>query len=168
MNKYTKNTLASLALIPALGLTAFSSTAFAAVSTTTKNATSTRSTTSRAQHMSQFLKDNTLFAKDLASVLGLQASDVKAKLDTGVTVNAIIAETGMSKETVMTNMQTLFTQSMKARIATDVASGKITQEKADEMLTKIANRALQEKHIHTTGSKMITVTGGTITYFLKV
>lgn len=123
--------LATIALIPALGAVAFAHYAFAA-----DNATTTASTTKHPQEMHK-RGDNTQFASNLATALGLSATDVKARLDSGEKPNAIIASTGKSKETVQEALQAARTASMKARLATEVAAGKITQAKADEMIARI-------------------------------
>lgn len=129
-----KKKLATIALIPALAAGAFASYAFAASDTTTKNTPSTKQ-----QKRGMHGKGSDMFASNLATALGLQVADVKAKLDAGQTPDQIITATGQSKDTVIAALQAARVTSMKARIAEKVASGKITQAQADNMITRITN-----------------------------
>jgi hypothetical protein len=133
-----KKKLALFAIIPTLGLAAVASSAFAAsgTSTSTVSAVITKAFGGRGNHGQ---KDSTQFATDLASVLGLSATDVKAKLAAGTPADAIITASGKTKADVDAALKTLRETSLKAKIAADVASGKLTQVQADQMIANIAH-----------------------------
>lgn len=125
--------IAAFAVMSAVGVSALAGTTFAASNTTTNTSTKME------KHGHRGPKDNTQFAADLASALGMTEADVKAKLDAGTKPDDIITAAGKDKTTVMTAMHALRLQSMKTKIAEDVASGKITQTQADKILSNIAN-----------------------------
>lgn len=131
MNKNNRNAkLAAIAILPALGIATFAGSVFAASATTT-------TTPARSfMGMRHGLRDNTTFASNLASVLGLTATEVKAKLDAGQTPLDIITAAGKMQADVQTALQALQLTSLKTTLAADVSSGKITQAEADAMLAR--------------------------------
>jgi hypothetical protein len=134
----TRQKMAALALLPALSAVAYVGSAFAADSTTTPP------TTPSATHVwgghRGPPRDDTQFAADLAQVLGLNAADVKAKLDAGTKPKDIITQAGKTEADVQAQMKTLHENEMKARLAAQVTSGKITQAQADAILANMANK----------------------------
>ncbi len=134
MNTNRKAKLAALAIIPTLAVGALAGSVFAASTT----ASGTPSSVFRPSE-GHGPRDTTQFATDLASILGLSATDIKAKLDAGETPDSIITASGKTKADVEAQMKTLREANMKTRLAADVASGKITQAQADQMITDMAN-----------------------------
>lgn len=133
-----KKKLAALAIVPAIGVTAFATSAFAASDTTPVQHTVSKITNVFKKH-GDHKRDNTQFATDLAQILGLQASDVKAKLNAGQTPDAIITAAGKTVSDVHAQLEALHQAGMKAKLAADTASGKITQAQADIMIANMAN-----------------------------
>lgn len=84
-------------------------------------------------------KDSTAFAEDLATALGLNTTDLKARLDKGETPDAIIATSGKTKAAVMASMQAAHLAEMKTKLQAEVASGTITQAQADAQLANMQN-----------------------------
>lgn len=125
--------IAAFAMMSAVGVSALAGTTFAASDTTTSGVVKME----KRGHYGP--RDNTQFSSDLAAALGMTAADVKAKLDAGTKPDDIITAAGKDKTTVMTAMHALHLQSMKTKLAEDVASGKITQAQADKMLTNMAD-----------------------------
>ncbi len=78
-------------------------------------------------------------ANDLASVLGTTQADILAKLAAGSSPKDIIAASGKDAATIEAKLDAIRQANMKARLAADVASGKITQADADQMATDMAN-----------------------------
>ena len=78
-------------------------------------------------------------ASHLASVLGTTQSDILAKLSAGSSPRDIITASGKDITAVEAQLDTLRQADMKARLAADVVSGKITQAEADRISTDMAN-----------------------------
>lgn len=129
-----KKKLAAFAIIPALGAVALGTSAFAA------SDTGTSTITQKAAKFMRGMRDNTQFATDLAQVLGLSATDVKAKLDAGTKPTDIITSAGKTEADVKPQLDTLRQATIKAKLAAEVAAGTITQAQADERLAGMANR----------------------------
>jgi lambda repressor-like predicted transcriptional regulator len=70
----------------------------------------------------------------LQSILGMTTEQFRAELQSGKTVKDIIAAKGLNFETVMKQVREKHEADMKTKLAADVASGKITQAQADQML----------------------------------
>ncbi len=90
--------------------------------------------------------DNAKFLEEHAVMLGITADDLKARLESGKTIRDIASDLGISEETLQAKMQEQRTArqaemkaTMTARLAQDVADGKITQEQADNMLERLQN-----------------------------
>lgn len=81
----------------------------------------------------------TKMATDLAVVLGVSTDSVLAQLNAGKTSVDIITASGQDMITVEAKLTALHTTEMKAKLATEVSSGKITQAQADSMITHMAN-----------------------------
>lgn len=127
--------MAAFALIPALGAVAVAGSVFAA-----SKPTATTSSTHSSKHTNMSMShDNTQFATDLASVLGLSATDVKARLDAGTKPADIITSAGKTESDVMTQMTALRDTAMKTKLQSEVLAGKITQTQANEMLSNMKN-----------------------------
>lgn len=142
MKNNRKAKLAALALIPTLGVMALAGSAFAADGTSTATTPTTASSSRHFMGMGHRFhghRDNTTFAANLASVLGLSATDVKARLDAGQTPSSIITAAGKNPADVMAALKVLGQASMKAKLAAAVSSGKITQTQADARLAHEAN-----------------------------
>jgi polyhydroxyalkanoate synthesis regulator phasin len=76
---------------------------------------------------------------DLAIVLGTTQADILAKLSAGSSPRDIIAASGKDAAAAEAQLDTLRQADMKAHLAADVASGKITQAEADRISTDMAN-----------------------------
>jgi lambda repressor-like predicted transcriptional regulator len=74
---------------------------------------------------------------NLANVLGTTTDKIKADRDNGKSLDETITSLGLDKNTVMQKLQASHDADMKANLAADVASGKITQAQADEMTKKM-------------------------------
>lgn len=80
---------------------------------------------------------------NLASVLGTTVDKIKADRDAGKTLDETITSLGLNKETVMQKLKETRDAEMKANLAADVKSGKITQAQADEMQTRMTTMETQ-------------------------
>lgn len=67
----------------------------------------------------------------LAEVLGMTVEELAAAKEAGTSIDALVAEAGLDKETVRTAMQTAITEAVEQA----VTDGTITQEQADLILT---------------------------------
>ncbi len=79
-------------------------------------------------------------AENLAAVLGITKEKVQADLAANKTVMDIIKSSGQDTATALAKLQQAHDADMKAQIAAGVASGKITQAKADKMEDQKADR----------------------------
>lgn len=77
-------------------------------------------------------------AQNLATALGTTKEKVLADLAANKTVIDIIKSSGQDTATVEAKLKQVRDTDMKARVAADVASGKITQGEADKMATTMA------------------------------
>lgn len=154
-----KKQLALAAMVPVLGLT-LAGNAFAATDTTTQLAKKDRASMGE---MRQGRPDDMDMhdqgdrpegnrgehggpANDtgLQKVLGMTADQIKSALQSGKTMKDLITAKGLDFATVMKQLQTERESEMKAKIAADVASGKITQAQADAMETKKTERETKD------------------------
>jgi sulfopyruvate decarboxylase TPP-binding subunit len=78
-------------------------------------------------------------ATSLAKALGTTVEDITAKLNAGTSPRDIIKASGLDEATVKAQLDASRDADMKARLAQDVASGKLTQARADEILTNKGN-----------------------------
>ncbi len=90
--------------------------------------------------------DNAKFLEEHAVMLGITADDLKTRLESGKTIKDIASDLGISEETLQAKMQEQratrqaeMKATMTAKLAQDVADGKITQERADKMLERLQN-----------------------------
>ena len=74
-----------------------------------------------------------------ASLLGISKTDLQAKLTAGIKMSDIVKASGISETDFRTKMDAVRQADMKTRLAADVASGKITQAQADQMITNMKN-----------------------------
>lgn len=81
----------------------------------------------------------------LAKALGITEIELQASLKSGLSVDQLIKVKGLSKEKVMSALKAERDAQMKAKIAADVASGKITQAQADAKAAKHTARELKHK-----------------------
>lgn len=72
----------------------------------------------------------------LAGILGTTVDKIKSDRDAGKTLDETIASLGLNKDAVMKKIKESRDAEMKANLTADVASGKITQAQADEMIKK--------------------------------
>ncbi|MDD2553901.1 MAG: hypothetical protein PHP51_04955 [Desulfotomaculaceae bacterium] len=70
---------------------------------------------------------------DLAGILEMTADELKAEMDAGKKLDEIAADRGLTMEQVQEKMK----ETAKARIQQKVTDGKITQERADQMLQRL-------------------------------
>jgi hypothetical protein len=77
-------------------------------------------------------------ATDLAKVLGTTVDKIKADREAGKTLDETISSLGLNKDAVMQKLKETRDAEMKANLAADVKSGKITQAQADEMTKKMS------------------------------
>lgn len=155
MKNKNKAKLAALALVPVLGAAAFAGSAFAADGS---SASSTGTTSSwKGKIMSNFHRnknrDNTQFANDLASVLGLSATDVKAKLDAGQTPQSIITGSGKNVTDVQAALKAIRLNNLKTKLAAEVSAGKLTQAQADAIIARESNETNNGSHMRRMGHK---------------
>jgi hypothetical protein len=83
--------------------------------------------------------------KDKATILGMTETDLTAQLANGKTLDALITEKGLTKESFQEKMRALHDTEMKAKLSADVASGKITQAKADQLIVDHTKREADMK-----------------------
>lgn len=81
----------------------------------------------------------------LAGILGITSTELQTALQSGKTIDALISEKGLSKDTVMQSLRASHETQMQARIQADIASGKLTQAQADQMKTDHAARETKHK-----------------------
>ena len=81
----------------------------------------------------------------LAGILGITPTELQTALQSGKTIDTLIAEKGLNKSTVMQTLRASHEAQMDARIKADVASGKLTQAQADQMKTDHAARETKHK-----------------------
>ena len=74
-----------------------------------------------------------------ATILGISVSDLQAKLTAGTSMKDIVAASGISEADFHTKMEVVHLTEMKAKLAADVTSGKLTQAQADQMITNMQN-----------------------------
>lgn len=79
--------------------------------------------------------DNATFLEEQASILGITVDDLKTRLEAGKTVKDIASNLGISEEVLQAKMKAVMT----AKLAQDVADGKITQKQADERIANMGN-----------------------------
>jgi hypothetical protein len=80
----------------------------------------------------------------LQSILGMTAEQFRAELQSGKSVKDIITAKGLNFETVMKQVRAKHESDMKAKLAADVASGKITQAQADQMLKQRVDAEMKQ------------------------
>jgi hypothetical protein len=73
------------------------------------------------------------FLADAASVIGIDTNALKAQLQQGKSIADIAASKGIT----MDQLKAGLTDKVKARLAADVSSGKITQTQSDNILGRI-------------------------------
>lgn len=77
-----------------------------------------------------------------ASLLGISADDLKARLDSGKTFQQIASDLGITQDQLKTKMDAqkqARLEKMKADIQAEVAAGKLTQAQADQRLAHLTN-----------------------------
>lgn len=111
------------------------------MNTTNTNTDNTKQGKSRGEMKRGGMKDTGA----LATALGMSETDVKSALASGKTIDTLISEKGLSQSAVMQALHTAHEKEMDARIASDIASGKLTQTQADEMKAERAQRETQMK-----------------------
>lgn len=130
-----------------LGITALLS-ATAAASVFAAGATGTTATSvvtktfNRGNHTeteAERKEHQTAMATSLATALGTTPEAIIAQLDAGKSPMDIIKASGMDEATVKAQLDASREADMKARLAADVASGKLTQAQADEMIANKDN-----------------------------
>lgn len=89
--------------------------------------------------------------EELAKILGISTTTLKARLDTGEKLDQIITSYGLSTSTVKAQMEASRLSQMKIKLAEEVASGKITQAKMDEILKDIASGKMPNIENHGNG-----------------
>jgi hypothetical protein len=141
-----------LTALPLMGALTFGVSAYAQSTTTTDQK---GSRPSKIHHMKMKGSD-TKHLEDMALVLGMNQTDLKTMLDSGKTIDSILTDKGMTKEAFHEKMKAAHESSMKKKLAEDVASGKITQAKADEIIKEHAQREVEMKE------KMAKVLGITV------
>ncbi len=82
----------------------------------------------------------TEFAQDLATALGTSKERVLADFAAHKTVEDIVKASGQDAGAVFTKLKLAHDAEMKARVALEVASGKMTQAQADKMNTAMTAR----------------------------
>jgi hypothetical protein len=80
----------------------------------------------------------------LASILGITSTELQTALQSGKSVDTLITEKGLNKNTVMQSLRSAHEAQMEARVKADIASGKLTQAQADQM--KADHTAREVKH----------------------
>jgi hypothetical protein len=81
----------------------------------------------------------------LAKALGITQIELEASLKSGLSVDQLIKVKGLSKEKVLSTLRAERDAQMKAQLASDVASGKITQAQADARTAEHTVRELKRK-----------------------
>lgn len=74
-----------------------------------------------------------------AGALGVSTDDLRAALQSGKTLAAVAKEKGVSQETLVAKL----VEAAKTRLAESVTAGRITQEQADTMTTRLEERITQ-------------------------
>ncbi len=80
--------------------------------------------------------------KEIATVLGTTEVDLQALIKSGKTIDQIIADKGLSKTAIYSQLKTQREANEKTRLADAVKNGKITQAQADQM---IANKTAHDQ-----------------------
>jgi hypothetical protein len=70
---------------------------------------------------------------DAAAVIGIDVSSLKSQLQQGKSIADVASANGVSLDQLKAGL----TDKLKTRLAADVASGKITQQQADNMTSRI-------------------------------
>jgi sulfopyruvate decarboxylase TPP-binding subunit len=128
--KLNKKHLAVTALLSATAMTS----AFAASSSTGATITVPSTHKRGGYNQVQSAEQKTAMAAALAHALGTTPEAVTAQLNAGKTPQDIIKASGLDATTVKAQLEISHEADMKAHLATDVSSGKITQAQADAML----------------------------------
>lgn len=139
--KYNKKNL-GIGATALLAATAAASV-FAAGSTTPSPTTGISSLFGRhgshTETVAQKQERQTAMATSLAKVLGTTVDAITTQLAAGKSPRDIIKASGMDEATIKAQLEATRDADMKARLVADVASGKLTQAQADQMLTDMKN-----------------------------
>jgi hypothetical protein len=92
-------------------------------------------------HSSDGVRNNTA----IAGILGITSTELQTALQSGKTIDTLIAEKGLDKNKVMQSLRAAHEAQMEARIKSDIASGKLTQIQADQMKTNHTMREVKHK-----------------------
>lgn len=88
---------------------------------------------------SDSVEHKTQMAQALANALGTTVQSITDQLNAGKSPNDIIKALGLDEKTVQAQLEATHEADMKTHLQADVASGKLTQAQADEMLTNMKN-----------------------------
>ncbi len=91
----------------------------------------------------QAIKDK--MNSNLAQILGISKETLLAKIATSTTIQQLINDSGLTEKQFHTKMEALRKADLEKVLADQVASGKITQTKADEIKAKMAQREANKK-----------------------
>jgi hypothetical protein len=132
-----KKQLAVAAMVPVLGLT-LAGNAFASTDTTEQVEKKGRPFMQEMRERKGNRGEHRGLVNDtgLQTVLGMSADQIKSELQSGKTINDLITSKGLDFKSTIKQLQSDYEAEMKAKIAADVASGKITQAQADAMKAK--------------------------------
>ena len=141
--KFKKFNKKHLGVTAMLSATAIASVfAASAVTGTTATQVASRTLGSRGNHTEtskEKQERQTKMATALASALGTTVDNITAQLNAGKTPQDIIKASGMDEATIKAQLDASREADMKTRLAADVASGKLTQAQADQILADMAN-----------------------------
>ncbi len=118
---------------------------FAAGTTTTTNTGTTAGQQSfgrRGSHTeteTERKEHQLAMATSLAKALGTTVDSITSQLNAGKSPRDIIKASGLDEATIKAQLEVSHEADMKARLAADVASGKLTQVQADQMLSDMKN-----------------------------
>lgn len=76
----------------------------------------------------------------------MTVTDVEKALSTGKTAETLATEKGVSATDFKTKLDAKKKEEMNAKLATDVASGKMTQVQADALKNKMTSHSATGKH----------------------
>ncbi len=100
----------------------------------------------------QVIKDK--MNSNLAQILGISKETLLAKIVASTTMLQMIKGAGLTEEQFHSKMDTLRKADMEKVLADQVASGKITQAKADGIKAKMAERGIEKKTHNASSTKM--------------
>ncbi len=141
--------LALYTLTPLLGVSMLGGVALAASTSTQATTTTTNTKGALSMPFGQRHGHGPKERKDLnalSTILGMTTAEIQTALSSGKTIDDLITSKGLSIASVHTQLEAAEEASMKTRLETEVASGRLTQAQADQMVAERATHEQTEKN----------------------